>query len=837
MAQLHEWMFYEFMWRSWARNLPYPFPWWVQQNVRHWTDVFDGGLFDSKEAAFASNSNYRYWNMVGEVNRDLESLVGQAGEVEPIYDQYAVSFFLYDPAIKALHFPQMTGLDGRTSSLAQELQDGWLPVLLTHYQSGMGIAVDEKVYGTQLAAGDSRSFVMMRLRARLLANAPVDAWLCIAVSPMGPTGFQRHDRAGRFLSDRRLTLLRYIAAEQRVEVNATWGPSFDAAPTFFGVYGNGSSMDPDFYLQFNPYSELAGRGSLNGFDTATDQIAGLCHGVFAWPMRLTPAAPRFALDVRLPVGHFQTVADLHDMSAANADALDTALTAGWAFTLFQSGTRYELPPSLDPLANQDSLSRAHLLILADSGEIHPGPTIYDSFWIRDSSVEGIACALAGQEDLAEAQFGTHYPRVFNRGPGQIGPAAIDGFFGGEHERNDQEWDSNGQALWAFGRFDRIKGPQFAFGQGMFTPYVLQAARWLRDNRSGFGLLNSGWSAEHLGDKDKPHYWDDLWAAAGLWEAAQLATRIGAPQRDELWRAYDDVRNATADSIRWVLSEQQRRGVWETFVPTGPADVGRLDSTMIGAVAYFHPCRLYMGAKLGPDIDWAMRMTLETIWAHFVDGGFKHNAAWNCYGPYLTLQLAHAFLLLGDLERMERLLVWSHGRAGWAQLSRRDGQANDPWQVVLGAWNEQHCYPIASDFTEIPSSPWYMGDIPHGWACAEFILLLRDMLFFEADEDGDPHVYLIPGIRPQWLADGQAIRVQNARTVFGGHFDFTVRRNQAAKAIAIEIQVAPRPDVRFVYPCRFGAGVAGATADGTPVPASGTAVLLPAGTKHAVVTYL
>ena len=35
-------------------------------------------------------------------------------------------------------------------------------------------------------------------------------------------------------------------------------------------------------------------------------------------------------------------------------------------------------------------------------------------------------------------------------------SARHGFFGGEHERNDREWDANGQALWAFGRFDRIR---------------------------------------------------------------------------------------------------------------------------------------------------------------------------------------------------------------------------------------------------------------------------------------------------------------------------------------------------------------------------------------------
>lgn len=285
MAQLHEYMFYEFMWRMFARTLPYPFPWWVQQNFRHWTDFFDGGLFDSKEAAFASNANYRYWNLIGEPNQDLESLVGQASEFEPVYDEYAVSFFLYDPATRKLHFPQMAGLDGRVSALRQELQDRSLPVVLTHYQSGMGIAVDEKVFATALAAGDNRSFVMMRLKARLLAGGPVDAWLCVSVSPMGPTGFQRHDSAGRFLADRRLTFLRYIASERRVEVNASWGPSFDTAPTRFGVYGNGGSMDPDFYLANNPYTELTIRGFLNGFDTAHRSS----RGVVPWGLHVAHA--------------------------------------------------------------------------------------------------------------------------------------------------------------------------------------------------------------------------------------------------------------------------------------------------------------------------------------------------------------------------------------------------------------------------------------------------------------------------------------------------------------------------------------------------------------------
>src|SRR5262249_32878729 len=147
-----------------------------------------------------------------------------------------------------------------------------------------------------------------------------------------------------------------------------------------------------------------------------------------------------------------------------------------------------------------------------------------------------------------------------------------------------------------------------------------------------------------------------WALAGLYEAARLAERAGAPEVAELWGIFDDVKRATSDSIRYVLAAQAATHT-DAFVPTGPADVWRLDSTIIGAVAYFHPLRLYQGPKLDVDIDEAFRQTLDTIWERFVDGGFMHDAAWRAYGPYLTLQLAHAFLFVGDVARMSQLLDW------------------------------------------------------------------------------------------------------------------------------------------------------------------------------------
>ncbi|MCX7109182.1 MAG: hypothetical protein WCI11_01165 [Candidatus Methylumidiphilus sp.] len=832
MSQMHEWMFYELMWRAKGRGAPIPLPWWTQQYFRHWVEPFDGGLFDSKEAAFASNASYRYWNMVGVKDAAQESLIGQAGEIEPVYDKYVVSFFLFDPATRRLCLPQRSEPG---DALSQNYESGYVPAIITTYDTPLKVRVTEKVIATTVGP-DQRSVVLARFNANLAGISSAHLWFCLAIVPAGPSGFQRHDKAGRYMADRRITYLKYLAAEQRVITGSGWGPVFDRAPAHFGLYGNGSSQSPDHYLANNPFTDLQNNGVLNGQTEASDNIAGLCSAVFAWPVDLVPAAPAFSLDIRLPVDDYRGAGDLADLKAADADTLESSNTAFWINKLDFTGLQMELPPVVGHLSKLHRICRANILMLADNGEIHPGPTIYDSFWVRDSSIEGMAAALVGDANLAERQFGTHYPAIFNTGYDRIGPVSVHGMFAGEHEKNDREWDCNGQALWALGRFDRVKGSAASFGHRLFSPYITDGARWIRDNRSPYGILHSGWSAEHIGDKGQPHYWDDFWGIAGLWEAAQLATRISAPEKDEIWWAYNDLVNATANSIRWVLGEQRKRGFWETFIPTGPGDVGRLDSTIIGAVAYFHPCRLYMGNKLGADIDAAARLTLETIWSHFIDGGFRHDSAWYCYGPYLTLQLAHAFLLIGDTQRMDQLLAWSVHSGMFAQVDRQGGDSSSQWGVALGAWNEQHCYPIASDFAEVPERWWYMGDIPHGWACAEFMLLLRDILFFESDEDGEPQIYIAPGVMPHWVKDNESIVVKNAPTVFGQEFGYRLTLHESTKQVDIQIFQPTLANVGFVYPCRFGSAVVSATVNGSAIAVSGRDVRLPKGTLQAIIKY-
>ena len=830
-AQPHEKMFYEVMWRTWARGVPYPMPWWLQSYFRDWPGD-DSGMFGSKETGLASNGLYRYWNMVGVKDAHQESLIGQAGEVEPVYERFALTFFVL--ADGRLHFPQFAEAGAPFPTLAQQREDGYLPVVVTTYQPPIGVSVEQRALSTVVGV-QKHAAVLNRLVVRPSGAGTRAGQLGVVVIPVKPSGFVRYGKTGESLQASQLSFLRYLPADRRLETNTTSGPVFLSAPTSFGLYGNENGVNnPDHYLSASPFATLATGTPLNAATQASDPLSGLCSAAFLWPFDVS-GGQDFELDVWLPVDDFRSAGDFADLTAQPVETFEAANAAFWQPKLDASGMQATLPPVVDHLWAQYRSSRADLLILADDGAIHPGPTIYDSFWIRDSSVEAIACALAGDTGLATAQLGRRHLEVFQTGANRIGPAAAYGFFGGEHEQDGREWDANGEALWAFGKFDRIQGAATAFASKVYWPYVLQGARWIRDNRAPDGILHSGWSAEHIGDANQPHYWDDLWGLAGLYEAARVAERIGANEVAELWGAFDSLKAATAASIRWVLGQQRNEGQWETFVPSGPGGDRGLYSTIIGAAAYFHPTRLHYGAKLGADIDLAFRFTLDTIWSHFIEGGFRHDKSWQTYGPYLTLQLAHAFLLIGDLDRMDALLGWTIGNAGYARVSRYDG-SREMWQVTTGTWNEQHAYPVANNFTAMPFRDWYMGDMPHGWAAAEFMLLLREILFFEAGEDDVRELYIAPGVLPRWLrgGGGKSVTVTDAATTYASVFGYTLRNDEPNRQVTIDI-TQPVAGVTYIYPCRLGA-VTALSADGVVLPVDGDDVRLPAGTLNAVISY-
>ncbi len=255
-----------------------------------------------------------------------------------------------------------------------------------------------------------------------------------------------------------------------------------------------------------------------------------------------------------------------------------------------------------------------------------------------------------------------------------------GFFGHEHEKNDREWDSNGQALWAFGRFDRIRGPGEAFGAGMFAPYVIDGARWIRDNRAVRPCIAAGAPNTSVTRISRT-----TGTISGPRGALRGCAAAGAPSRSAGAGALGHLRRAEARHHRfhslgarraapsWSLGDLHSHGA-------GRRRATRFDDRRSARLFFIRPGlhqgpKLDRGRRLGhaPDPrDHLLAFRRRRLPARF---SLELLAA-----PYLTLQLAHCFLYVGDVARMDALLAVVGRQRGLRAAQSRGGQRR-----ALGTW--------------------------------------------------------------------------------------------------------------------------------------------------------
>jgi len=66
----------------------------------------------------------------------------------------------------------------------------------------------------------------------------------------------------------------------------------------------------------------------------------------------------------------------------------------------------------------------------------------------------------------------------------------------------------------------------------------------------------------------------------------------------------------------------------------------------------------------------------------------------------------------------------------------------------------------------------MGDLPHTWISAEYILSICSMFAYERESDRS--LVLAAGISPEWLEDGFEVAVEGLATYYG-KISYTLRR--------------------------------------------------------------
>lgn len=352
------------------------------------------------------------------------------------------------------------------------------------------------------------------------------------------------------------------------------------------------------------------------------------------------------------------------------------------------------------------------LVLHSPGDVWPGPFTYRRFWFRDAAFIVNALLCAGLDGRAERQLDRF-----------AGRQTAMGYF----HSQDGEWDSNGEALWAYDRWCALTGRP---PKPSWREPVLKGARWIARKRlpadageGRAGLLPAGFSAEHLGPNDF-YYWDDFWGVAGLRAAARMARSWGdGTAADGFGHEADDLMGAIARSL-----ERSARRIGRPAMPAAPDR--RLDAGAIGSIVAGYPLML-----MAPD-DPRLLDTVSFLQEHcFFEDGFFQDMIHSGINAYLTLHVAQVLMRAGD-PRAARLMD------AVADLATPTGQ----WPEAIHPRTGGGC----------------MGDGHHVWAAAEWVMVLRNA--FVREEGGT--LILASGIPEPWLIPGARLSLGPAPTGFG-----------------------------------------------------------------------
>ena len=83
-----------------------------------------------------------------------------------------------------------------------------------------------------------------------------------------------------------------------------------------------------------------------------------------------------------------------------------------------------------------------------------------------------------------------------------------------------------------------------------------------------------------------------------------------------------------------------------------------------------------------------------------------------------------------------------------------------------------------------AAPAHLGDLPHTWIAAEYVLAVRTLFAYE--RESDESLIIAAGLAPEWL-DGAGVRVNGMPTLYGA-LSYSLRRLDAA-TVRFEISSA------------------------------------------------
>jgi hypothetical protein len=403
---------------------------------------------------------------------------------------------------------------------------------------------------------------------------------------------------------------------------------------------------------------------------------------------------------------------------------------GWESRL--NAVKLLVPPQARDLADTFRTAAGHVLVNREGPALHPGPRRYDRSWIRDGAIMGAALIRVGFPDPI---------RDFIRW--YAGYQSEDGNIPDCVDREGTEWlpefDAYGQFIFAVVEHYRFTGDRsflaemrpaaakaLAFMESLRAKRLTEEYR-IPEKRACYGLLPESMSHEGYMAHPVHAYWDDFWAIRGIRDAALMAAALGDPS---------EAGRLTA--LQHSFSEDVRASLAATIA-------GRKIDFVPGSVEFadFDPTATSVAVNLLDQLHLLPPAQIQRTYDRYLEGFRKRvdgTVNWNNYSAY-EIRIIGALIRLGrrrDAMEMMRFMLADRRIRAWNQ-----------WPEI--SWRD-------------PLGPSFLGDLPHTWISAEYILAVHALFAYE--READESLVIAAGIVEEWLKEGLPVGVMNLPTYYG-----------------------------------------------------------------------
>jgi hypothetical protein len=645
-----------------------------------------------------------YWTPVGTGEADSQALMNEEGMVEVDKGAFSIEPFIF--ADRRL----FTWAD---ADLRQELINGHLPLPSSEWRT------DRFTLKITAFATNANGHPVLYLGYRIV-NTSKDRQSLRLFTVVRP--FQVTPSWQNWRSFGGVTLIR----EMRLSEGALWvngnKPVIPlTVPNGFGA----AAFDSGGVTRHLPTGEVPAEAEV------LDEF-GYASGAFRFDLDLA-AGSNGEVYLAIPFGEMEPEADhsmIHSLQSVSGGVQFEAAVRDWEAKL--GAVKIQVPPQVQAMADTFKTAAGHILINRDRPALHPGPRRYNRSWIRDGAIMGAALIRAGYP-TAIRDFIRWYAQ-FQSDDGNIPDCA---------DREGTEWlpefDAYGEFIYAVAEYYRFTGDKEflsemwpAVAKTLSYMEGLRSKRLTKEYQSGekqacYGLLPESMSHEGYMAHPVHAYWDDFWAIRGLRDASLMAEVLGdAAEAERLASLQEAMSENVTASLRATMARHKI-----DFIP-GSVEFGDFDPTATSVSV-----NLLDQLHLLP-----LKETHNTYDKYLA--GFRERAGgklnWNNYSAY-EIRIVGALVKLGRrrdaLDVMEfmlrdrRIPPWNQ----WPEISWRD-----------------------------PLGPSFIGDLPHTWISAEYMLSICTMFAYEREDDES--LVIAAGVAEEWLSDGFEVGVKHLPTYYG-----------------------------------------------------------------------